>query len=196
MCSDSTRTLRDQLHDHVRVIEMLDGSIDTIYAIAKAMVHAIASGGKILWCGNGGSAADSQHLSAELVGRFRRKRRAVPSLALTTDTSVITAVANDFSYDDVFSRQIQALCRPGDVVVGISTSGSSPSVVGAIREAKTIRAVTVALTGRGGGEMNGTADFHLRVPSDETARIQEAHILVGHMLCECIERELPEQWEC
>jgi len=151
------------------------------------MAATLRAGGKILWCGNGGSAADSQHLAAEIVGRFRRERRGLPSMALTTDTSILTAVANDYGYDAVFSRQVEALGNPGDLLVGLSTSGNSRNVVAALEVARSQGMLTVAFTGAGGGKMGTIADQFFAVASSDTARIQEAQILAGHMLCDWIE---------
>lgn len=157
--------------------------------LAQVCSAALAGGGKILFCGNGGSAADAQHLAAELVVRYRVNRRALPGIALTTDSSILTAAANDFSFDEVFSRQVEALARPGDVVIGITTSGKSPNILKALQAAKAIGAVPAALTGRDGGDLPGLADPCLIVPSNVTARIQEMHILIGHMLCEVLEQQ-------
>ena len=173
--------------EHLTVIQALVSQQDQFERIARAMSEAILSGKKILWCGNGGSAADSQHLAAELTGRFRRERRGLPSIALTTDTSALTAIANDYGFERIFARQVEALCSPGDVVVGISTSGNSANVCAAIEAAKQIGAFTVAFTGSRGGALVNKADAILRAPSEDTARIQEAHILCGHILCDWIE---------
>jgi D-sedoheptulose 7-phosphate isomerase len=173
--------------DHLEVIKAITVQQELLERIALAMVEALGTGKKILWCGNGGSAADSQHLSSEIVGRFRRDRRGLPSVALTTDTSVLTAVANDYGYEAVFSRQVEALGNPGDVLVGLSTSGNSANVVRALEVGREIGLKTVAFTGAGGGKLASLADFLFAVPSIETARIQEAHGLVGHMLCDWIE---------
>jgi D-sedoheptulose 7-phosphate isomerase len=151
------------------------------------MTRAILQGKKVLWCGNGGSAADSQHLAAELMGRFRRERRGLPSIALTTDTSALTAIGNDYGYEKVFQRQVEALCNIGDILVGISTSGNSKNVCLALESARKIGAFTAALTGEEGGAMLKIAEVTLRVPSKDTARIQEGHILCGHMLCDWVE---------
>lgn len=150
---------------------------------------SLKGGGKVLAFGNGGSAADAQHLAGELVGRFRRDRAALAALALTTDPSVITAVGNDMGYEAVFRRQVEAHGRPGDVAVAISTSGRSPNVVEAVRLARSLGMVTVGLTGRGGGQLAGLVDHLLDVPHADTARIQEVHGLVVHVLCEIVEDE-------
>jgi D-sedoheptulose 7-phosphate isomerase len=173
--------------EHLEVVSELARQKNVVETIALAMTGALLGGGKVLWCGNGGSAADCQHLAAEMVGRFRRERRGLPSIALTTDSSILTAVANDYGYQCVFSRQVEALARPGDVLVGISTSGSSQNVVMALEQGRSMGVTTVALTGAGGGKLGVIADHTLAVPSTETARIQEAHILIGHMLCDWVE---------
>ena len=152
------------------------------------MTTAVRNNGTIFWMGNGGSAADAQHMAAELIGRFKRERRALPSIALTTDTSILTSLANDYDYSIIFARQLAALCKPGDVVVGLSASGNSENVIKGLETAKAKQAVTVALTGGQGGKMIHYADYSLIVPSNETARIQEAHILIGHILCDGIEQ--------
>ena len=177
----------DALSEHITIIRRLETQQDAFERAATLITDALVRGNKVLWCGNGGSAADSQHLAAELVGRFRRRRSGLPSIALTTDTSILTAVANDFGYDEVFSRQVEALCQPDDVVVGISTSGNSKNVCAALQKAHQLKGLTVAMTGRNGGHMATLADVCIRVPSTDPARIQEAHILFGHMLCEWIE---------
>ena len=174
---------------HQDVIDSVIAQQDTLEHIARAMTACLHSGGQILWCGNGGSAGDSQHLAAEIVGRFRRERRGLPSIALTTDTSILTAVANDYGYEAVFARQVQALGRPGDLLVGISTSGNSPNVVCAIEAAKSQGLVTVAFTGEGGGRMATLADHLFTVGARDTARVQEMHILAGHMLCDWLEAD-------
>jgi D-sedoheptulose 7-phosphate isomerase len=153
-------------------------------------VRALAHGGTVLVFGNGGSAADAQHVVAELVGRFVRNRRAWPAVALTTDTSILTAVGNDFGFDQVFARQIEALGRPGDVAVGITTSGDSPNVLKALEAARTRGLVTVALTGKSGGAAGRAADVHVNVPETVTARIQEAHTTMLHLMCELVDDEL------
>jgi D-sedoheptulose 7-phosphate isomerase len=174
---------------HQDVIQSVLDQQDTLQQIAQAMTACLHSGGQILWCGNGGSAGDSQHLAAEIVGRFRRERRGLPSIALTTDTSILTAIANDYGYEAVFARQVQALGRPGDLLVGISTSGNSPNVVCAIEMAKSQGLATVAFTGQGGGRMATLADHLFAVDARDTARVQEMHILAGHMLCDWLEAD-------
>jgi D-sedoheptulose 7-phosphate isomerase len=160
-----------------------------ILAFAREMYETLRSGGKVVFCGNGGSAADAQHLAAELVGRFLADRRALPGLALTVNTSALTAISNDWSFDDVFARQVQALVTPKDMLVGISAGGNSTNVLRAIAEARRIGARTVGLVGKGGGQMGQMVDLPIVVGSDRTPRIQEAHITIGHIVC-----GLVEQW--
>jgi len=150
---------------------------------------AIDTGNKILFFGNGGSAADAQHLATELVARYKRNRPPIAALSLSTDTSALTAIGNDFGYEDVFARQLEALARPGDVAIGISTSGNSENVVRALTSAVRIGATAVAFTGQGGGRLAAIAEPLIAVPSSDTARIQEMHILIGHMLCDVLEKD-------
>lgn len=185
---DTSEIFEQAIAEHLKVIQDLQLQLVTLERIASEMSRAILNGRKILWCGNGGSAADSQHLAAELVGRFLRERRALPSIALTTDTSILTAIGNDYGYEHVFRRQIEAHCLPGDVVVGISTSGNSRNVCTALEAARSLGAYTVAFTGQHGGAMAGIAHETLYIASAETPRIQEGQILCGHMLCDYIER--------
>jgi D-sedoheptulose 7-phosphate isomerase len=184
---DAASVFGKAIKDHLEVVSQLESQQALLETIARAMVSSLRAGGKILWCGNGGSAGDSQHLAAEMVGRFRRERRGMASIALTTDTSVLTSIANDYGYEAVFARQVEALGNPGDLLVGISTSGNSHNVIAALEAAHAQGLVTVAFTGQGGGRMAGLADHLFAVPSADTARIQEAHILAGHMLCDWIE---------
>ncbi len=158
--------------------------------IAAAMIRAFKAGNKVLWFGNGGSAADAQHLAAEFSGRFLRERKGYPSEALSTNTSAVTAIANDFGYENVFARQIEAFVKPGDVVVGITTSGGSPNVVNALALARGMGAVTVAFTGNGGGKVAEIADLALVGPSGYSAIVQEVHITMGHILCDLVEQAL------
>lgn len=164
--------------------------INEIESMVNLIVRAYKAGGKVVLFGNGGSAADAQHIASELVGQFMLKRQAFPAIALTTNTSILTAVANDYGYETVFSRQIEALVTEKDIVIGISTSGNSPSVVEAIETAKAKGAKTVGLTGGNGGKLAQVADLALTVPSDVTPRIQEAHITIGHIVCELVEKKL------
>lgn len=170
--------------------KLIAGDLDKIAQIAKTVISALKKGGKIIFFGNGGSAADSQHLAAELVGRFCRERKAIPALALTTDTSVLTSLANDYGYDIVFKRQLEALANKKDVAIGISTSGMAKNVILAIKQAKKMGLVTIALTGKGGGELAKICDIALIVDSSNTAHIQESHISVGHIICDLAEEAL------
>jgi len=186
--SFNTSTILDEAFaEHLRVINALAAQKSVLQGIAAEMTRTVLAGNKILWCGNGGSAADAQHLAAELVGRFRRERRGLPSIALTTDTSILTAISNDYSYEDVFTRQVEALCNKRDLLVGITTSGNSRNICAALRLGRELGAFTVAFTGYSGGAAAEIADITLRVPSTDTARIQEAHILCGHILCDWVE---------
>jgi D-sedoheptulose 7-phosphate isomerase len=178
--------------EHIKVIQALHQDHSILERIASKMSAAILRGDKILWCGNGGSAADSQHLAAELVSRFLKERRGLPSIALTANTSILTAIGNDYGYEVVFRRQVEALCNAGDVLVGISTSGNSRNVCLALEKAREIGAYTVAFTGKNGGGLARVADDALQIPSYETQRIQEGHILCGHMLCDYIEQSLDQ----
>jgi D-sedoheptulose 7-phosphate isomerase len=186
--SNPCSVFRQAISEHLEVIASLKQQESVLKKIAEKMGKAILSGHKVLWCGNGGSAADSQHLAAELMGRFRRDRRALPSIALTTDTSVLTAVGNDYGFERVFQRQVEALCNQGDVVVGISTSGSSENVYAALQSAREMGAFTIAFTGEGGGSIAAMSNIALCVASKDTARVQEAHIVCGHMICDWIEQ--------
>ena len=164
-----------------------------IAAAVQAILSSVTSGGKVLACGNGGSAADCQHFAAELVGRFERERLPLPALALTTDTSILTAVGNDYSYQEIFSKQVQAFGQSGDVLLAISTSGNSANVLAAIEAAHEREMTVVALTGRGGGKMNHAlreTDVHICVPHERTARIQEVHLLVLHCICDGVDTQL------
>ncbi|MBF0427255.1 MAG: D-sedoheptulose 7-phosphate isomerase [Magnetococcales bacterium] len=175
------------IDDHLAMIAGVRTLVPDLTRAATAMTRAIRAGGKVLWMGNGGSAADSQHLAAEFVGRFTRERRALASIALTTDTSILTAVGNDYGFETIFARQVEALCRPEDVVVGISTSGNSPNVLAALAVARQIGAFTIGFSGNEGGKLRAAVDLCLTVPVKVTARIQEGHILIGHLLCDWVE---------
>ena len=156
----------------------------------ELLVSAYQAGNKLLVCGNGGSAADAQHFAAEIVGRYKMERRGLPAIALTTDSSILTAVGNDYGFDRVFSRQVEALAVPGDVVIGISTSGSSPNVYQALDLARTTGCRTIGLLGRDGGSIAGIVDIALTVPSFDTPRIQEGHIIMIHIICDLLEKRL------
>jgi D-sedoheptulose 7-phosphate isomerase len=177
-------SIEDSIAVKRRVLDELAGDIATA---AAWVTEAIEAGGKVLLFGNGGSAADAQHLAAELVGRFQRERGALPALALTTDSSILTALANDYGTESMFARQVEALGRAGDIAIAISTSGASPNVVAAVRAARGLGVRTIGLTGGRGGALADECDLALRVPSERTARIQEAQITIGHVICELVE---------
>ncbi len=172
--------------EHVRE----SGYLENITNVTEIITKTLKRGNKILIAGNGGSAADSQHFAAELVGRFLKERSGIPAIALTTDTSVLTCIGNDYGYERVFSRQVEALGKPGDVFFGISTSGNSENVVQAVQRAKEMGIVTVGLLGRDGGSLKKLCDYELTVPLNETPRIQEFHIMTIHMICEIIEESM------
>lgn len=180
-----------QLVESMRLKEdLLEYSRDLISEIARVVVRAYKKGNKVVWFGNGGSAADAQHLAGELLGKFYLKREPLASMALNTNTSVLTALGNDFGFETIFQKQVRALVRRGDVVVGLSTSGTSPNVILALEEAKRKGAITVGLTGKSGGKMKGLVDYLIPVTSTDTPRIQEAHITIGHIICSIVEKEL------
>ena len=183
--------IKQRFLDHLQVANGVMNSdiLAQIERIAVEVKKALANGKKVLFCGNGGSAADSQHLAAEFVGRFQKERAGLPAIALTVDTSILTAVGNDYGYDKVFVRQVQALARPGDVLVGISTSGNSANVVEAVELAKSMGVFCVGMTAEGGGKMKLLCDECIAVPAKVTARAQEMLILIGHILCELVDGE-------
>jgi D-sedoheptulose 7-phosphate isomerase len=187
-----------------RVKQFLKTSGDLKYQVAETLSEEIldaaysirdclSAGGKLLLMGNGGSAADSQHIAAELIGRFKKERKAIPALALTVDSSSLTALGNDYGFEFIFSRQIEALANPNDAVVGISTSGNSKNIIRALNLAREIGAKTIGLMGNNGGEMKDCVDIGIIVPSNDTARIQEVHITIGHIICEIIEQDLTHE---
>jgi D-sedoheptulose 7-phosphate isomerase len=182
------KTEFDEHHDVARKSEAaLAGAFA---ALVGACVQSIRGGGKLMFFGNGGSAADAQHLATELTVRYKSDRAAIAAIALTTDTSALTATGNDLGFEKIFARQIEALGKPGDIAIAISTSGKSANVIAALKQAKVMKLVTAAFGGKGGGELSGLADHLLLVPSDTTARIQEMHITLGQMLCGALEIEL------
>lgn len=178
------------LKRHQQAFEQIPALAPRVIKLAECMIECLRSGGKILWMGNGGSAADAQHLAAELMVRYKAERGPLASIALTTDTSLITAHSNDYHFETLFSRQIEGLARPGDLVIGISTSGNSGNIIKAVEQARSMGIKSAALLGRDGGKLAQLADVTVIVPDDETARIQEAHIFIGHWLCEVIDQEL------
>ena len=168
--------------------EMVKNGLESIEKAAQLLIESIKDGGKILWCGNGGSAADAQHLATELMGGMSdHDRMPIPSIALTTDSSFITAWSNDTDFDSIFSRQVQGLGEKGDVLIGISTSGDSGNIINALKQAKFKKLKTIAFAGKTGGSLDGIADVTIKVPSDNTQRIQESHIMIGQILCSLIE---------
>ena len=192
--SDATKTLDAIFAEHLRVAQASrDAIVPRVAELAAAIISAFEAGGQLLVFGNGGSAADAQHFAGELAGHYRRDRRPLAALALTTDTSVLTATANDYTYDDVFARQVAAHCRHSDVVVGISTSGDAQNVIRGLQAARSCGATTWALTGAGGGRLLGVAEHAVQVPSDDTARIQEMHITVIHSVSELIDAWAAEE---
>ena len=190
---DNSRSgvLRRSLEEHLKTIQaLIDSRLGEIEATGSLIWEALKSGNKILLCGNGGSATDAQHIAAELVGRYEQERRAFPAISLTTDTSALTAVSNDYGYEEVFARQVEAMAVAGDVLIAISTSGRSPSVVKAVEQARTRGCRTIALTGCSGEPLAARCDLAVVVPSDRTSRVQEAHITIGHIATSLIEASL------
>lgn len=188
MISTETNMVLSELTEHQQVINavinQLDGGILRACELVKA---TIKNGNRVFLAGNGGSAADAQHIAAEFTGRFVKERKPLPAIALTTDTSALTAIANDYGYAEVFVRQLEALAWPGDLFIGISTSGNSEGIIKAFQMATSLGCNTIGLSGKGGGEMNSNCDINLVVPSEITARIQEMHILIGHILCKAVD---------
>jgi D-sedoheptulose 7-phosphate isomerase len=182
-------TLRETIALHERVMQ---ADPEPVLAAAQAIVGSLREGGKLLVFGNGGSASDAQHVAAELVGRFQHERAAIAAVALSADTSVLTSIGNDYTFDRIFVRQIEALGRPGDVAFGISTSGGSPNVVAALAAAATRGLRTIALTGGDGGQVGRTAHIHINVPAASTARVQEVHRTLPHVICDLVERAVVE----
>jgi D-sedoheptulose 7-phosphate isomerase len=184
-------TIAREFQLHLETIQAVMGTMETDLEKASALaVEVLKRGNKVLLCGNGGSAADAQHIAAELSGRYKTERRGLPGIALTTDTSALTAIANDYGYSRVFDRQVEALANKGDLLIGISTSGNSANIVSALKLAKELGCSTIGFSGRDGGAMNKVCDVNLVVPSDDTPRIQEMHILFGHTICQIIDDEL------
>ncbi len=183
-------TIEAGIRESQRVKESLLGQTEALQQMATIMIDCIRGGGKVIFFGNGGSAADAQHLAAELSGRFYMDRPSLPAISLSTNSSTLTAIGNDYGFEHVFDRQLPGVGRRGDVVVGISTSGNSPNVLSAIELAKRTGMITFGWTGRQGGRLAEVVDFVLKADSDESPRIQEAHITVGHLLCELVEKAL------
>ena len=182
--------IEKEIAEHLKVAMTMSSLIDRVEIAAQLCIDSLQDGGKILIFGNGGSAADAQHIAAELVGRYKINRKGMPAIALTTDTSTITAISNDFGYEHVFERQVEALANKGDVLIGISTSGGSSNVINGLKMASKIGCRSIGFSGLDGGEMNQICDTNLVVPSEDTPRIQEMHIVIGHIICHLIEQEL------
>jgi len=179
-----------EFNEHLKTTKAtMDCIYESVESAAQICIDALKNSRKILIFGNGGSAADAQHIAAELVGRYKVERKGLPAIALTTDSSALTCISNDYGYEQVFSRQVEALANTGDVVIGISTGGTSTNVISALDIAKNIGCKTIGFSGRGGGEMNALCDANLVVPDDDTPRIQEMHILIGHTICQLIDNE-------
>jgi D-sedoheptulose 7-phosphate isomerase len=181
--------IENEFSEHIKTANLLYNLTDAIANASQLCIDCLKNGGKILLFGNGGSAADAQHIAAELVGRFKVDRKGLPAIALTTDTSALTSIGNDFGYEHIFSRQVDALANKKDVVIGISTSGKSSNVNSALKVASKLNCTTIGFSGRGGGEMNNICDLNLVIPSMETPRIQESHIIIGHVICHIIDQE-------
>ncbi|HBB86888.1 MAG TPA: phosphoheptose isomerase [Blastocatellia bacterium] len=193
MSNDShpNSTLRRSLEEHLQALQtLLESGLADVESSGRLICDALAAGNKILLCGNGGSAADAQHIAAELVGRYEDHRRPYPAIALTTDTSALTALSNDFGYEEVFARQVQALARPGDVLIAISTSGKSPNVVRAAETARSLGCKTIGLTGSHAEPLANYCFITVQVLSERTARVQEGHITIGHLWCEMVDEIL------
>jgi D-sedoheptulose 7-phosphate isomerase len=185
------QAIKNEFSSHLetitKVINLMEEKLEAASILA---VETLKNGNKILLCGNGGSAADAQHIAAELTGRYKTERRGLPGIALTTDTSALTAIGNDYGYDRVFDRQVEALANKGDLIIGISTSGNSKNIISALKLGKELGCKTLGFSGRDGGAMNVVCDINLIVPSNDTPRIQEMHILFGHTICQIIDNEL------
>ncbi|WP_131538472.1 D-sedoheptulose 7-phosphate isomerase [Pedobacter nototheniae] len=180
--------IKSIFNEHIEVAnKTLSQTSELINRASEVIIECLKNGNKVLLFGNGGSAADAQHIAAEFTGRFFKERKSLPAIALTTDTSAITAIGNDYGFERIFSRQVEGLANSGDVLIGISTSGHSPNVIKALELGRDLGCKTIGLTGRDGGSMNNFCDLNIIVPSDVTARIQEMHILIGHIICTAID---------
>ncbi|CAA6811450.1 MAG: Phosphoheptose isomerase 1 (EC [uncultured Sulfurovum sp.] len=180
--------IEKELEEHRKTIEKtIEVMIPKIEEASNLLIETLKNGNKVLLCGNGGSASDAQHIAAELTGRYKTERRGLSGIALNTDTSALTAIANDYGYDRIFDRQVEALAREGDLLIGISTSGNSLNVISAFATAKLLGCKTLGLSGKEGGDMNRICHLNLVIPSDDTPRIQEMHILIGHILCQAVD---------
>jgi len=180
--------IENELQAHKETIDKTTKEmIPQIEEASRLLIETLKNGNKVLFCGNGGSAADAQHLAAELTGRYKTERKGLAGIALTTDSSALTAISNDYGFNRIFDRQVESLVREGDLVIGISTSGESLNIISALLLAKEMGAKTLGFSGKGGGKMNYVCDLNMVVPSDDTPRIQEMHILIGHILCQAVD---------
>lgn len=183
--------LRRSLEEHLAAIQgLLNSKLPEIEQAGVLICETLAAGNKVLLCGNGGSAADAQHIAAELVGRYEQERRAFPAIALTTDTSALTALSNDFGYEEVFARQVLGLAAAGDLLIAISTSGKSPNIIRAVEQARSLRCKTIGLTGCSGEPLASACDLAIVVPAERTSRVQEVHITIGHLWCEMVDQSM------
>jgi D-sedoheptulose 7-phosphate isomerase len=184
----SLKIIENHIEEHINTVVNIDETQKSeINSISEIMINSLSNGGTIYWCGNGGSSSDSQHLAAELIGRYDQERKPLNSISLTTDSAVLTCIANDYGFDDIFSRQIEGLGKSGDILVGISTSGKSQNVYNALKKAQDMNLITIGFLGKGGGKIQSVCNKNIIINSNITARIQEMHILIGHILCESIE---------
>jgi len=184
-------TIKSHLSEHRDVINSIDDIfVDQIFSCAEVVLNTLTNGGAVFWCGNGGSSSDSQHLAAELIGRYDKNRSPIRSVSLTSDTAVLTCIANDFGYDEIFARQLEGLGKSGDTLIAISTSGMSQNVINVVNQAKKMKINTVGFLGKGGGDALSLFSNSIVIPSQTTARVQEMHILFGHILCDLIEEGL------
>jgi D-sedoheptulose 7-phosphate isomerase len=184
--------IKNEFNAHIKIANSLHNLTDAVATSAQICIDCLKNGGKILIFGNGGSAADAQHIAAELIGRYKSNRKGLSAIALTTDTSSLTSISNDFGYEHVFERQVEALAQKGDVAIGISTSGKSENVINALKLASKLNCKTIGFSGRDGGEMNKICNINLVVPSEDTARIQEIHIIIVHTICHLIDKEFTD----
>jgi D-sedoheptulose 7-phosphate isomerase len=180
--------IHNEFNEHLKAANLLYNLTDKIAAAAKLCIHCLKNDGKILICGNGGSAADAQHIAAELVGKYKTERKGLSVIALTTDTSALTSIGNDYGYNHVFERQVEALAKKGDIIIGISTSGKSDNVIAAVKMASKLKCKTIGLSGQDGGILNDICHVNIATPSNDTPRIQEMHIVVGHTICHLIDK--------
>jgi D-sedoheptulose 7-phosphate isomerase len=184
--------MHEALDEHVRLVDGLRAQLDTVRAISNAIIHALEADGRVYLLGNGGSAADAQHIAAELVGRFKMERKALPAMALTTDTSALLSIGNDYGFHHIFTRQVEALVGPGDILWALSTSGNSSNVIEAVHVARSLEAIVIGFTGRSGGKLKPLCDFCLTVDHETSDRIQEIHQIAYHLICEAVERYFTE----